>query len=60
VNLHTKEGRQMFWIIGSIALVLLAIFFMCMLIVGRRADEISGIHFAEFFITNIVAERGTA
>ena len=28
----------MLWIIGSIALVLFGIFFMCMLIVGRRAD----------------------
>jgi hypothetical protein len=48
----------MFWIIGSMALVLFAIFIMCMLIVGRRADEISRIHFAKFFIPNIVAERG--
>jgi len=28
----------MLWIIGSMALVLFGIFFMCMLIVGRRAD----------------------
>lgn len=29
----------MLWIIGSMALVLFGIFFMCMLIVGRRADD---------------------
>ena len=28
----------MLWIIGSMALVLFGIFFMCMLIVGRRSD----------------------
>jgi transposase len=29
----------MLWIIGSMALVLFGIFFMCTLIVGRRADD---------------------
>jgi hypothetical protein len=29
----------MLWIIGSMALVLFGIFLMCMLIVGRRADD---------------------
>jgi hypothetical protein len=29
----------MLWIIGPVALVLFGIFLMCMLIVGRRADD---------------------
>ncbi len=49
----------MFWIIGSLASILFVIFFMCMLIAGRRADQISRNDFAEFFITNGVGERGT-
>lgn len=57
VNLHTKEDTEMLWIIGSMALVLFAICLMCMLIVGGRADEISRIHFAKFFMTKPVAER---
>ncbi len=31
----------MFWIIGSLALILFMIFFMCMVIGVRSADEIS-------------------
>ncbi len=48
----------MVWIIGSLALILFEIFFVCMLITGRRADQICRDHFAEFLITNSVAEKG--
>ncbi len=45
------EGRAwMFWIISSVVSILFVIFFMSMLIAGRRADETSRNHFAEFSI----------
>ncbi len=42
----------MFWIVGSIFFILFGIFFMGMVVSGRRADQISRDHFAEFFATN--------